>query len=337
MCICLSKWGSFMKNRKITVVLIICIMLIAVEALSLGRSYQKKQDDRRISIIFIAKRTPKSHNYWSEVEQGMKLAALEYNIDLTIIGPPSETDIWKQNKMIEEAIEKRPDVIILAPGDYTQTLPYAEKVEEAGIKLLLLDSVMEEQLGSGVVATNNYEGGYKMGAYLQKYSDETSVIGIVAHAAGASTAIERESGVRAGLGAFENQIVEIIYCDSDREKGETLTLELLERRPEINMLIGLNEDSSRGAASAVKKLERFSEIYLVGFDSSKEQVQFLEEGIFDALVVQKPLNMGYLGIQTANQMARGEKIPESIDSGSVLITKDEIYTKENEKLLFPFR
>ena len=76
---------------------------------------------------------------------------------------------------------------------------------------------------------------------------------------------------------------------------------------------------------------------MVGFDSSLEEIQFLESGVFDAIVVQRPLNMGYLGVSMAYQAARSIEVPKIVESGSVLITRETIYTEENQKLLFPFR
>ena len=34
---------------------------------------------------------------------------------------------------------------------------------------------------------------------------------------------------------------------------------------------------------------------MAGIDSSQEQIQLLEEGVYEALAIQKPFNMGYLG------------------------------------------
>lgn len=75
---------------------------------------------------------------------------------------------------------------------------------------------------------------------------------------------------------------------------------------------------------------------MAGFDSSIEEIRLLEEGVFDAIVIQKPFNMGYLGIETAVKAARGKEVAPYVDSGSELITKENMYTEENQKLLFPF-
>ena len=50
----------------------------------------------------------------------------------------------------------------------------------------------------------------------------------------------------------------------------------------------MNEYSAVGAARAVRDMGRASEILMVGFDSSMEEIQMLEEGLFEAIVIQKP-------------------------------------------------
>ena len=63
--------------------------------------------------------------------------------------------------------------------------------------------------------------------------------------------------------------------------------------------------------------------------------QLLEEGVYEALAIQKPFNMGYLGVETAVKLLEGEQVETYINSGSELITKENMYTEENQKLLFP--
>ena len=55
------------------------------------------------------------------------------------------------------------------------------------------------------------------------------------------------------------------------------------------------------------------------------------------LVVQKPFNMGYLSVEKAVQLLEGVQVERNIDSGSKLITRENMYTDENQKLLFPFK
>ena len=288
-----------------------------------------------LKIILIQKAMDET-DFWISVSKGAQVAARENGVDLTIWGPASERETEEAHALIQKAIEARPDAIVLAPISYEETLPYARMIEEAGIPLILIDSFMEEPAGKGIVATDNVEGGFKMGEYMCQYADENTVIGIVGHVKGSSTAVEREQGVREGLGVYQDQIADVVFCESSFEIAYNITIKMLEEHPEINMIAGLNEYSAVGAAEAVMDLGRTEDIRMVGFDSSIREIQLLEAGVFDAIVIQKPFNMGYLGIEGAVKAARGEYVEENMDSGSVLVTKDTIYTEENQKLLFPF-
>lgn len=264
------------------------------------------------------------------------MAAKELEVELTVMGPRQESEVQFQHQMILDAIEKRPDAIALTPSSFEETIPYARQIEEAGITLVLLDSTMKENMGVSVIATDNFEAGYKMGSYMKQFVDENTVIGVVGHVRGTSTATERERGFREGLGEAQKQIAKVVFCDSSSDKAYDLTCGLLEAWPDMNLIVGLNEYSAVGAARAVKDLGLSNQCHMAGFDSSIEEIQLLEEGVFDAIVIQKPFNMGYLGIETAVQAARGKAVESYVDSGSELITKDNMYSEENQKLLFPF-
>lgn len=298
-------------------------------------TYGRVKENRQLRMILVQKAMDET-DFWASVSEGANVAAREFDVDLKVVGPAREQLTDEQHEMILAAIEEKPDAIALAPGSYQETLPYAKQILEAGIQLVLVDSTMEEELKVPVIATGNFAAGYKLGAYMKEFVTEDTVIGVVSHVEGSSTAVDREAGFREGLGDAESQIAETVFCDSLSDKAYEETCKLLEKYPEMNLIVGLNEYSAVGAARAVQDLGKTDEIYMGGIDSSIEQIQFLEAGVYEALVIQKPFNMGYLGIETAIRAVWGEEMDESIDSGSELITRENMYTEENQKLLFPF-
>ncbi len=96
------------------------------------------------------------------------------------------------------------------------------------------------------------------------------------------------------------------------------------------------DPSTVGAGHAIKELGLEGEITLVGFDSSISEVKLLQEGILQATIVQRPFNMGYLGITTALDKINGKKVQSYVDTGSVVITLENMNEDEHQKLLFPF-
>ena len=319
-------------NLKKQAIVFVCLLLLgAAIAFSAPRKSEEKKE-----IVMIMKIIDDTNDFWSAFVQGAEMAAKEYGVNLAIMGPDAETKYELQGAMIAETIRQKPDAVVLIPSHYTETQKYAVEIENAGIPLMVVDSVMEENIGACVVATDNIEAGRKMGAYIAEHFDDISCIGVVGHVKGVSTAVERERGLREGLGKMEEKIADVVFCDSDYRKAYLVTKEMLMRYPDMNVIAGLNEYSSVGAARAVNDLGLAKKVRMIGFDSSIKEVEYLEDGTFQAIVVQKPLNMGYLSIEKTVELLEGEKMPKVVDSGSVLITKRTMYTEENQKLLFPF-
>ena len=75
---------------------------------------------------------------------------------------------------------------------------------------------------------------------------------------------------------------------------------------------------------------------MVGFDSSMEEIRLLERGVFEGIVIQNPYTMGYVAVEQADRILKGEKTQEFVNSGSKLITKEDMYSEENQKILFLF-
>ena len=126
------------------------------------------------------------------------------------------------------------------------------------------------------------------------------------------------------------------FSDSSEPKAYQITKDLLTKNPGIKGIVGLNEPSAAGAGDAISELGLQGQVMLVGFDSSVHEIELMEAGVIQATVVQKPFNIGYLGIKTAVQAINGKRIEANIDTGSQLITRDNMYTDVNQKLLFPF-
>ena len=176
---------------------------------------------------------------------------------------------------------------------------------------------------------------FSMQTFLKR-EDGSAYVSTTNSLKGVSTAVEREEGFRKGLGDLAENIVDVVYCDSRYEKSRQLTLELMEKYPNLKMVAGMNEYSSVGAARAVKAAGAKDRIQVVGVDSSQEAVQLMENGVFKGLVVQKAFKMGYIGVKETILMLRGKSYEKDVNSGCELVTPDNMYDSEIEKLLFPF-
>lgn len=315
----------------------ICLAICLIGGIGGAAWYrQKKIEERRMSLVYIPKVEDSTNDFWKALILGTKMAAKEYNADIEIKAPTEENDIERQNELLKEAISEEPDAILFSPSSFTESNDLLKEAKEKGIRISFIDSYTEEKVQDLTVATDNLEAGEKLGKFAATLLDPDDQIAIVAHVKGVSTAVEREEGFRKGLGDLAQNIVEVVYCDSQYEKSRKLTQELMEKYPNLKMVAGMNEYSSVGAARAVKAAGAKDRIQVVGVDSSQEAVQLMENGVFKGLVVQKAFKMGYIGVKETILMLRGKSYEKDVNSGCELVTPDNMYDSEIEKLLFPF-
>jgi ribose transport system substrate-binding protein len=76
-------------------------------------------------------------------------------------------------------------------------------------------------------------------------------------------------------------------------------------------------------------------VHFIGFDASNTLVKGVRDGQIDALVLQDPVKMGYLGVKTLAAHIRGEKIEKRIDTGVSLVTGENIDDPAMTELVQP--
>ncbi len=290
----------------------------------------------KYEITVVIKSMEPSMEFWQVLIDGVEVAAKEFDVDVTVTGPPNESEIDEQIRLIDEAINARPDAIVMAATDYNRLVPVALAAKKSGISLISIDSGINSDVADSFIATNNFEAGRKAGRAMADQLEANAKVAIISFVQGTATQIDREGGVLASLEEAGITVMGTYYSDGVEEKAYQITKELSEKHNDLRGIVGLNETSTVGAGKAIRDLGLAGQIQLVGFDSSINEVKLLEEGVMQATVVQKPFNMGYLGIKTAVEALNKQRVPEIIDTGSVIITKDNMYMDENQKLLFPF-
>ena len=89
-----------------------------------------------------------------------------------------------------------------------------------------------------------------------------------------------------------------------------------------------------GAAQAVEYLNR--SLVIVGTDVVPDLAECIESGRVTASVVRNSFGMGYLGVEYASAHLAGEETPERRTLSSVVVTRDNLYTPDVEKVVFPY-
>ncbi len=322
-----------MKKKVFTLLMILLVLASAgLLVFFLGPAMKTKESWH---LIYIPKSKEGTNDFWTSLISGARMAAEEYGVTLDVMAPDKEQNVEQQEQLFREAVELRPDAILISPSVSTPS-PYLEEARQRGIHIVYVDAVAEDPAPELIVSTDNLEVGRKLGEYTASVCDPEGKIAIVSQMRNSSTAEEREQGFREGLGALAENVMEVVYCDSTFEKATRLTKKLMEKYPDLTVIAGLNEDSSVGAARAIRDEGAEDRIMVVGVDSSLEAMELMEQGIFRCIVVQESFKMGYLGVVETIRLLQGKPQGLFVDSGCELVTKENMFDPRIEKLIFPF-
>ncbi|MEA4890077.1 MAG: substrate-binding domain-containing protein [Clostridiaceae bacterium] len=328
----IRKWIRYRRH-----ILLSIFIILAVLAIILAYALPSALDSKPKKIIVISKSSDMQVAFWWSLNNGIEAAAKETGALCEYRAPAIEAEIDLQIDMVYQAIAEKPDAIILAATDYERLTDAAQAVKDAGILLVTLDSNLSDSKGrleTFFVATDNYEAGLKAGRAMRDLIPKDKKVAVISPLILTNSSQNRDRGVRDGMNP-ETRILPTYDAGGSYDAAFAYVTELL-ADPDIGGIIGLNENTTVGAARAIEAAGAQKRIKLVGFDSSYEQISYLERGILSATVIQRPFNMGYLSIVKTLDALRGRSIESFVDTGSILITKDTIYLEENEKLLFPF-
>lgn len=324
-------------HRKIALRILALIAALAFTAAALPgcQGGDLTGQEKTTVIKVIVKKS--NHDYWTVVKLGAEAAGKEFGINVEYEGPTDEKDIDGQIKMVDEAINQNVDAIVLAASDYVKLVDVVEKAAGENIPVIIIDSELKSDMVKSFIGTDNIGAGQKLGEALVQKVGKNCTIGIMNFVKGAASAVQREQGLLETLAKYPGiKVLAKEYCNSNESLAQQQTEKIIDENPDIDAMVCLNAYGTVGTSAAIEKLGLSGKVKIVGFDSIAEEVSYMEKGTIQALVIQNPFKMGYLGVKNALDAIKGRTVPARIDTGSTVIDIDNMYLPENQKLVFPF-
>lgn len=319
------------KSKAAMAVGAVCVCAALAAAAAVGRQNVSGKNSYYIAVI--TKSTQSA--FFKAVEAGAGAAATEYNVKMTFAGADSEEDSQGQNQLIEQAVEEGADAIVLSAVDYNANAETVTNAVKKGVKVVSIDSDVNSGGVSCRIGTDDYAAGVMAGEAALEAEAEELYIGIVNFDVHTANGQEREAGFRERVSQDTRvKNIETINVLSTTEDAREKTVELLKSSPEMNVVVTFNEWTSLGVGWAIRDLGA-DDIKVVVFDNNPVSVGMLESGEVDALVVQNPYAMGYLGVESAYHLLRDKKAQADIDTETSVITRETMFSPECQKILFP--
>jgi len=295
----------------------------------------------KLTVAVIPKGT--SHVFWRSVHAGAIKAAGELGVDVIWRGPIREDDRDAQISEVEGFVTRRVSGIVLAPLDDTALVGPVDRAVQAGIPVVVIDSGLKSTAHASFVATDNSKGGELGGGQLAKLLSGRGRVVLLRYAEGHDSSTRREQGFLDAIKASPG--IEVVssnqYGGTDVEsaykKGESLLsrYKKADGSPGIDGVFCPNESTTFAMMRVLQTMGWSGKVKFVGFDASDRLVQAMRDGAIDALVVQDPVKMGYLGVKTLVAHLRGEQVAARVDTGVTLVTRETMDQPAVRDLLSP--
>ncbi|MBN1919754.1 MAG: ABC transporter substrate-binding protein [Anaerolineae bacterium] len=287
-------------------------------------------------------------SFWQNVQTGAmdaqeELKELTPGLSVTFLGAQSESNINEQINIVESAIDRGVEAIVLAPSDVSALIPVVEKANEAGIAVIIIDSALEgpEDNYLSFLATDNDAAGRACAQRMieevvAKTGSDEGKIAIMSYVAGVGSEVGRVGGFTEYIEENSNlEIVTVQYSNSDMPTALDQTTNVLTANPDLVGIFGANEPTAIGMGRAIEQAGLAGEIVAIGFDGNSVLAEMVTNGTLQAIAVQSSYNMGYLGVMTAYQAAiEGVEVEHFVDTGFVIVDVNNIESDEAKNVLY---
>src|SRR4030095_2149916 len=189
------------------------------------------------------------------------------------------------------------------------------------------------------VATDNRKGGSLAADRMGQLLNGKGKVLVLRYAEGSASTTEREAGFIDQIKAKFPEI-ELVstdqYAGATRDTAKRASENLLNRFGDVVQGIFTPKDSSAaGMLLALEDIGKAGKISFVGFDSSQRFIDAINSNQLHGIVVQNPFTMGYLEVRTMVENLLRKTVNKKIDTGVMLVTKDNMQSPEVQTLLHP--
>ena len=298
-------------------------------------------DPAALTIAVIPKGT--SHAFWQSIHAGAAKAGKELGVTIVWRGPLREDERESQISEVERFVTSGVSGMVLAPLDEVALAQPVADATHNNIPVVVIDSGLKGNDYVSFVATDNRLAGRLAGEQLATLLHDTGRVVLLRYAEGSDSTLQREAGFleavqsRPGL-----QIVSANqYGGADVEgaykKSEALLsgLKRADGTLDVDGIFTPNESTTLAMMRVLVDNGWSGKVKFIGFDASESLLKGMRDGHLDAVVVQDPVKMGYLGVKTVVSHIHGEKVEPRIDTGVRLVSREHMDDPDVQELLHP--
>jgi ribose transport system substrate-binding protein len=272
-------------------------------------------------------------DYFYDHKMGMEMVGKELGVKTEYVGP-AEYDMNAMVATFEQSIAKKPNGIVVV-GFEPSLDAIVNKAIDTGIPVVAVDADLPTSKRLAFVGTGNYNAGITGGQKMAQLIGEKGKVAVMTRP-GQSNLEERIAGYKAAFAKYPGiELVQEVDTQADATIAAQAAAGLLQKYPDLAGIACVNAEGGSGAVTAVKEANLAGKVKIIAMDRGNEVLEGIADGTISASVAQQTALMPYYAVQilynynnskveitTDNKSAGILGIPTSVDTGVIIIDKD---------------
>jgi len=298
------------------------LFLLVVVALVLGMmipvAVSAEEPKYTISLLTGTMDNP----YWQIVSQWADKAAEMLNVNLVKLAVDVEGVATQQISQVEDRVAQGDDAIVIAVQETKGLIPAIEAANKAGIPVIAIDKAAEGGKFESIIMTDNVAAAYDGGKWVAEQIGGKGKVLVIEGVPGGQTATDRKTGAHKALSEYPDIQIISLTGEWQTAKAQAVTEDVLTANPDLAGVFASNDLMAIGAVTALTAANM--QVPVCGFDAIPAALEMVRDGRLGATIAQFPGKMGFLGVEYAVRVIEGQKVPETVNSGSMPVTKDNV-------------
>ncbi|MFZ0142358.1 MAG: ABC transporter substrate-binding protein [Aeromicrobium sp.] len=263
--------------------------------------------------------------FYITMQCGIEAEAKKSGAKVTTQGP-AKFDPTQQKPIVDSVVSSKPDAILVAPTEVSAMQAPLQAAADAGIEVVLVDTTVKDpSFAVSQIASDNIGGGVAAFKAIEELAPDGGKVLVVSTDPGVSTVDARAKGFEdAAKRNADFEFLGVQYSHNEPAQAAKIVTAALQKDPDIVGVFATNVFSAEGSATGIRQAGKQGEVNVVGFDAGPAQVKQLREGTVQALIAQQPDDIGAQGVQQALAALDGKSTKKTIETGSTIITKDNV-------------
>ncbi|MFH8468545.1 ABC transporter substrate-binding protein [Streptomyces sp. NPDC017991] len=240
----------------------------------------------------------------------------------------AQSQFSKQISDVQDLIAKGADVLVVAPLNSDGWEPVLKTAAAKHIPIVTVDRKINAEACKDYVSfigSDFVEQGKRAADQMIEATGGKGEIAILLGAAGNNVTTERTKGFVDQIKA-EAPGLKVVFQQTGefaREKGQSVTENLIQSKPGIKGIYAENDEMGLGAVNALKGAgKKAGDVKIVTIDGTRNAVQGIVDGWISGVVESNP-RFGPLAFQTLDSFTKGDEVSQDI------VIKDTEYTEAN--------